>query len=113
MLLAPLSRAPGVHHHGPRGLALEGDATLGHFRDGPRTVPRRLRLREHTDLLPLVTSDHLLKDPSTCALGGGEAGDEPSVPQGREMVLRHQSRIGNRDRGPRLHPRVRSELGEL
>jgi hypothetical protein len=113
VLLAPLILAAGVDHHGPRGLAREGDATLSHFRAGPWTVLCRLRLREPPALLPWVTRDRLRHDPSTCAVRGGEAGDAEGVPEGREIVLRHQSRIGNGAIGARLHSIVRAKPSAL
>jgi hypothetical protein len=93
-LLAPLLLAAGVDPHGPLGLALEGDATLSHFLAGPWTGLGRLRLREPPALRPVVTSARRLHEPSTCALRGGEAGDEAGGPAGRESVLRPQRRIG-------------------
>jgi hypothetical protein len=39
--------------------------------------------------------------------------DEPGVPEGREMILRHEGGICTGERGARLHARVGQELGAL
>jgi hypothetical protein len=76
-------------------------------------VLRRRRLCQHTHLLPVVMGDGLCNDPATFTVGGREASDEQGVPEGSEIVLRHERCIGNVDIGTRLHPIVRQELGDL
>ena len=65
---------------------------------------RRLRLGQHTKLLPVVVGDGLCNDSATCTVGGGEASDEQGVPKGSEIVLCHECGIGNGDLGAWLHP---------
>src|SRR5215470_17859101 len=71
------------------------------------------RLGQHPDHLPVVAGHGLRNDPSTFAVGGGEAGDEQGVAEGRETVCSHEGRIRNVDRRARVHSILREELGEL
>src|SRR5262249_11007563 len=73
---------------------------LGDFIEGPGALLRRWGLGQHTHLRPGVVGDGLCYDPSTFAVGGGEAGDEQGVAEGREIVFRHQGRVRNVEQTP-------------
>ena len=74
---------------------------------------RRFRLRQHPHLFPLLRGDRLRNDPATGALGGGQAGDAHSSPEGRARVLRHQGRVRDGDIGSWVHPLAPEDLGAL
>jgi hypothetical protein len=113
VLLPPLILAAGVHDHGAIGLALSGDATLGHLRKSPRTVLCRGRRCQYSDLLPSVLGHGLRHAPPTCALGGGYTGDEQGISEGREIVLRHEGGSSHVPISPLLHPIACQEVGDL
>lgn len=112
-LLPPLILAAGVHDPGAIGLAISGDATLGHLIKGPRTGLCRGRLCQSSDLLPSVLGHGLRDAPPPCARGGGSTGDAQRISEGSEIVLRHEGGLSHVHLSPLLHPIACQELGDL
>jgi len=76
-------------------------------------VLRRWRLGQPPNDFPVIAGPGLRHDPSTFAVGRGEAGDAQGVTEGSATVFRHQGRIRDVDIRARLYPRVRQELSDL